>query len=306
MIDAMRLNLSVIAIIFTLLTAAQAQAQGACLNDRYDRTFFDTLKGTNFTPLESVSDNSLSLLLAECLGDPDLTLRDGIAYEGLAALLRQGRVSQAGIRRLFDKCAGFLHDEEDKGGFLHPFAALCLAEVARTDRITPHFSDEERANFTTLATDYLKSITDYRAFDKIEGWRHGVAHSADVLMQLSLNDKISVELRRQMLAAIATQVSPFEHFYNYGEPARLARPVLFIAMQGTIAEDEWMKWLTDISKPRPEISSWDDAFSSQAGLAKRHNLTAFLSALHLNATSSDNENVKALMPGLTAAIRELP
>ncbi len=306
MIRVMRINLSIIAIIFTFLTAAQAQAQEACTAGRYDRTFFDTLKETDFMPMESVSDNSLSLLLAECLGDPDPVLRDGIAYEGLAALLRQGRVSNAGIRRLFDKCAGFLREKNDASGFLHPFAALCIAEVARTDRIKPHFSDEEHVNITTLATYYLKSITDYRGFDEIEGWRHGVAHSADVLMQLSLNDNISVHLHRQMLTAIATQVSPIEHFYSYGEPARLARPVLFIAMQGTITEDEWTKWFADISKPGPVLGSWNDVFSSQAGLAKRHNLTAFLSALRLNVASSDNENVTALMPGLTAAIRELP
>ena len=306
MINAMRFNISVFAVIFIVLTSVQAQAQKTCINDGYDRAFFDTLKQTNFMPIESVSDDSLSLLFAECLGNPDPTLRDGIAFEGLSSLLRQGRVSKPGIRQLFDKCAGFLRNEEDKDGFLHPFAALCMAEIARTDRIKPHLSDEERANLTAIATDYIKSITDYRGYDEIEGWRHGVAHSADVLMQLSLNDKISADLQRQMLAAIATQVSPFKHFYNYGEPARLARPVMFMAIQGLITEDEWTKWFADISKSEPEINSWNEAFSSLAGLAKRHNLTAFLSALHLNATSSDNKNVKALMPGLTAAIGDMP
>lgn len=253
-----------------------------------------------------LSDDQSALALADCLGDPDPQIRDKIAYEGLVTLLRGGRVSGVGIRDLLQKCAGFLRGDDDANGFLKPFAALCMAEVARTDRIAPHFTEADRTEIVKIAADYLKSITDYRGFDDVEGWRHGVAHTADVLMQLSLNDQVGVDHYREILAAIAAQVSPQGHFYIYSEPARLARPVMFMAMQGKLSEQEWTAWFSGIVNPAPEMKNWNEAFLSNTGLAKRHNLTAFLSALHLNTASSDNENIKAITPGLTAALLQLP
>lgn len=306
MIRTLKLKIAIIFPLLALLGAAPVEALEACETGRYDHAFFESLKENNFTPRERIGDDLLVLMLANCLGDPDPVVRDGIAYEGIAELLRRGRVSNAGVRRLLDKCEGYVVGEEEGSGFLKPFAALCIAEVARTDRIKAHFNGEARARLVKIGTKYMKSITDYRGFDQVEGWRHGVAHTADVLMQLSLNDNIGLDHHREMLNAIASQISPKEHFYRYGEPARLARPVLFMAMQGTIAEDEWTKWFSEISKPDPEMESWVDAFSSQARLAKRHNVMAFLSALYLNAGTNDNENIKMIMPGLMAAIQEIP
>lgn len=300
------MKILLVSIFFSILLASTSFAQAVCLTDQYDRSFFDRLKDNNFRPRESIRDNTLALMLADCLGHPDPTLRDGIAYEGITAMLRRGRVNNSGIRRLLDKCEAFIKGDDDGHGFLKPFAALCVAEVARTDRINPHFSEEERARIVSLASDYLQSIEDYRGFDEVEGWRHGVAHSADILMQLSLNEHIGTLLHRDMLGAIASQITPKEHFYTYGEPARLARPVLFIAMQGTIGEQEWTNWFDDITKPGPELENWEQAFSSQTGLAKRHNLTAFLSALHMDAVGSDNQNIKMILPGLSAALLEIP
>lgn len=295
-----------ISIIFSTLLASTSFAQTACLTDQYDRSFFDRLKDNNFRPRESIRDNTLALMLADCLGHPDPALRDGIAYEGITAMLRRGRVNNSGIRRLLHKCEAFIKGDDDNNGFLKPFAALCIAEVARTDRINPHFSEEERARIVSLASEYLQSIEDYRGFDEVEGWRHGVAHSADILMQLSLNEHIGAQLHRDMLGAVASQIAPKDHFYIYGEPARLARPLLFIAMQGTIGEQEWTNWFDDIAKPGPELENWEQAFSSLTGLAKRHNLTAFLSALHMNVVENDNQNIKMILPGLNAALQELP
>jgi hypothetical protein len=49
-------------------------------------------------------------------------------------------------------------------------------------------------------------VSDYRGFDDKEGWRHGVAHGSDWLMQLALNPALDRGQLDQMLAAIATQV----------------------------------------------------------------------------------------------------
>ncbi len=295
-----------LSIFFSLLLTGAVFAQSTCFTEQYDRSFFNNLKENNFRPRESIRENALVLMLADCLGNPEPEVRDGIAYEGITAMLRRGRINNAGIRRLLEKCSEFLNADNDDAGYLKPFAALCVAEVARTDRINPHFSEEERTQIVSLGSDYLKSITDYRGFDAVEGWRHGVAHTADLLMQLSLNEQIGLDHHRNMLSAIASQINPREHFYTYGEPARLARPVLFIAMQGTMDEQEWTNWFSEIAKPGPELENWEQAFSSQAGLSKRHNLTAFLSALYLNAADSSSENIKAILPGVIEALQKIP
>lgn len=306
MVKFMKVKFSIIAVLITFVFGGEVLAQDACASGRYDRVFFDRLKNNNFVPLERISENSLILMLANCLGDPDPAMRDGIAYEGITAMLRRGRVERSGIRRLLDRCEGYISGEEDEHGYLRPFAALCVAEIARTDRISPHFNDAERSRLVSIGVDYLKSITDYRGFDDQEGWRHGVAHTADLLMQLSLNDNVTADHHKEMLSAIAAKLSPNEHFYTYGEPARLARPVLFMAMQGTIKEEEWRQWFSDIVNPGPEMENWEQAFSSQAGLAKRHNLIAFLSSLHVNAATIENENVKVILPPLMTALQEIP
>ena len=81
-------------------------------------------------------------------------------------------------------------DDASGDGFAQPFAALALAEVARVDRVAPIFTADERAVLVTAATNYVRSVRDYRGFDDVQGWRHGVAHGADFLMQLVLNGEL--------------------------------------------------------------------------------------------------------------------
>lgn len=285
--------------------AAQYQA-GDCPPSGYDRQQLQEIKTNGFEPGNGVSDDEFALALAACLASPDPVLRDGMAYEGLASLLRGGRISDQGKRDLLGSLsAGLGADVADGAGFMKPFVALGLAEVARTDRVAPWLTTDERLALVTLGADYLAAITDYRGYDETEGWRHGVAHTADLLMQLALNENIDVGAHRIMLAAIASQVDPAGHFYIYGEAERLVRPVLYIAARATIDEAEWTKWLAGVAAPDP-LAAWSDAWSSNAGLAKRHNTSAFFSTLYLNASLSQNEGIKALLPGTIEAIRTLP
>jgi len=47
------------------------------------------------------------------------------------------------------------------------------------------------------AANYLVALRDYRGFDDGVGWRHGVAHAADLLAQLALSPSFGrVEMDR--------------------------------------------------------------------------------------------------------------
>ena len=145
------------------------------------------LEAGEFAPPEPAAAGELALALSNCLFNPDPWLRDDIGYTGISRLLRSGAVTPPELQTLRSRLLGTLAQNADEEGFARPFAALVLSEVVRVDRITPYLSEPERAATLTAACDYLASIRDYRGFDRQAGWRHGVAHAADVLLQFALN-----------------------------------------------------------------------------------------------------------------------
>jgi hypothetical protein len=196
-------------------------------------------------------------------------------------------------------------DRPDPAGVQRPFAALTLAEVVRFDRIDKFMTDAQLQQLVDASTRYLQSIRDYRGFDEREGWRHAVAHSSDVMLQLAVNPRTSKAQLDQMLAAIATQVAPpGEHFYAYGEGDRLAQAVFYIAKRKLHAADEWRKWFEQVSAPAP-LKSWQDAWTSQAGIAKHQNTMQFLSMLYLYVRESGPDFQDLVLPSITAAIKPM-
>ncbi|MCI5045765.1 MAG: DUF2785 domain-containing protein [Aquisalinus sp.] len=239
--------------------------------------------------------------LVDCLGHPDPDLRDQVGFEGLSTLMRENRLKANEIVSIGANLIEKLNDP-DPNGFTHPFVALALAEVARADRIDKILTADQRATLVTEAANYIATVKDYRGFDERDGWRHGVAHGADLLMQLSLNEALNKEQLLILRDAISKQIIPSEsHFYIYGESERLARPILFMARRGLISEEEWTQWFTDISDPAP-FENWGDVFFSQEGLARRHNLRAFALSVYANADASSNDAYKVLLPGALATL----
>lgn len=243
--------------------------------------------------------------LTACLGDSDPFLRDKIGYEGLTSILRSGAVSGTTRRSLIASLSDAMASE-DPSGFHAPFAALGLAEVARTDRVEAFLDEAERADLAAAAAAYLAGVTDYRAFSDADGWRHGVAHGADVAMQLSLNPNVSTESLLILRTAVTAQIMPSSgHAYTHGEPERLARPILFMASRGEIAADDWQAWFEALVDPSP-LDSWGDAFSSETALARLHNLKAFAQTLYINASLSQNPNMDPIATGALEVLKTLP
>jgi len=274
----------------------------ACLLIEQDRAELADWRSTGFAT-ETPDDSAIEF--ASCLGDPDPFLRDHIGYEGLTAVLRSGDVSEATRRKLIASLTAALA-EDDPDGFQVPFAALGLSELARTDRVEAFLTDQERSDLVATAADYLENITDYRAFSDTEGWRHGVAHGADLAMQLSLNPQVLSDALLSLRSAITAQVAPASApAYTHGEPERLARPILFMAARGEIEGDDWQAWFEHLSNPAP-LDSWADAFKSEAALKRLHNLKAFAQTLYVNASLSSNPNLEPIATGALEMLRALP
>jgi Protein of unknown function (DUF2785) len=290
---------------FLAAAAAAQQGPDPCPPPGWRWAQLEVLKRDKFALTDAAARRSLALGLTGCLDDPNPRLRDGIAFEALSTWMRAGVLDRQTLGELRDRLMPMLANP-DAQGFRGPFAALVMAEVARTDRINAWLSTEERDALVEAAAKFLTGIQDYRAFSNAEGFRHGVAHGADFALQLALNPAVVRPQLDRLLVAIATQVAPRQIVsYHAGEPDRLARPVLFIAQRGLHTDDEWKAWFGQVLSPKP-MAAWDAAFSTEAGLAKRHNVRAFLLSVYASASASENAGVRQLLPPIREGLKLLP
>lgn len=290
--------------IAALAAASSAQAQTPCPPAGYDRVRLEQLRAADWELARASERRRFALAVAACLASPDPFLRDQVAFEALAHMLRARQLDAATQTALINDILPRL-ESADANGFERPFAALALAELVRADRVNPILSEALRAEIINRALSYFVGVRDFRGFDEAAGWRHGVAHGADLLMQLALNQSYGRDDLARIRDAVVAQISPTGHFYIYGEPERLARPILIIAQRGAFSSEEWSAWLAAIAAPAT-LSSWNQAFSSQAGLARKHNVAAFVQVLWVNARLSEDAGIQALRPGAEAALRSLP
>lgn len=296
-----------IACVWAALTAVvhTQQPRSSCPPEGWSHTRLETLKKDQFLIADASARQELALALTACLAHANPAIRDGIAFEAFTVWMRGKLLERTTLAALRSQLIDEL-SRPDPEGFNRPFSALVLAEVARTDRIDPWMSDAERDDVVRAAAAYLDGIRDYRAFDDKDGFRHGVAHGADLVLQLALNPTVTKSQVDQMLLALASQVSPDANIaYWAGEPERLARPVLFAAQRKLHTADEWSSFFREITDPRP-LESWKVALSSELGIRKRHNVRAFLLSVYANAISSDDPGVRQLAAAATAALKAVP
>lgn len=243
---------------------------------------------------------ALALQAVSCLSSPDPVERDELAFEALQAWMRADKLDATTVQELRIRLTAQLQ-APDPQGFARPFAALVLADVARVDRIKPYLSTEQRAQLVNAATEYLRGVNDYRGFDEKQGWRHGVAHAADIMLQLSLNPALGRPEHEQILAAIASQVAPpGEHFYHYGEGERLMAPVFYLSRAKTLACSDWDAWFARLAVAPASAST------QQGALARKHNLKGFLQPLYVNVSESKDEAQRScLKPLLLRTLRQV-
>jgi hypothetical protein len=277
-------------------------ASAACPPGTTTKVALQILKQVDWKVADDNARQALALALLDCLASPDPELRDGVAFDAISRWARAKALTPATLQSIRTALLPRLAADADPAGFGQPFAALTLAEVARADRVQPFLSDPERAELVRAATTYVTSLADYRGFDASEGWRHGVAHGADLLLQLSLNLALERGQLDAILAAIASQVIPATgHFYVYGEGERLMAPVFYIGRRGALSSAEWSEWFARLSTRRLGAVR-----PSQASLAANHDLAAFLLPLYASLRESGTPEMQAqMLPGVTAALKSL-
>ncbi len=243
--------------------------------------------------------HAFALGMLDCLADPDPSLRDDTGFAALQTLLRGKQLDVATMQTLRTALLAAL-GKQDARGFTQPFAALALAEVVRADRVAPFMLDADRRALVASATAWLTAQRDYRGFDQQEGWRHGVAHGADLMLQLALHPALDRAQHLAILAAVASQLhapGTQGHFYRYGEGERLMAPVFYLARRDTLDNAQWESWFATLAvAPGP---------TTETTLADRHNLKGFLQPLYVAlAEQGDAAQRARLLPLVAKMLRQ--
>lgn len=283
------------ALLALLPTAAWARD---CPPSGWTRNGLEALRAARFEIADATARERFAEAIMACVDAHDPVLRDGIAFEGVTHLLRAGQLGTATKLRIARDLLARL-GQSDPEGFGPPFAALLLSEIIRADMVSTYLPADLRDAIVAAGADYVVNVRDYRGFDAREGWRHGVAHGADLLMQIARNPNIAVRPQLERVRdAVAAQAAPAGHFYIYGEPERLAQPILFLARRRIFSEAEWAAWFMRIAE-----TARQDAVGTQAGLARRHNARAFLFAILVSARLDPDADDDVLLSGAEAALR---
>lgn len=241
------------------------------------------LKASQWQIGDTAQRQQIALTMLECLGHPNPQLRNGIAFEALSFWMRGELLNTETVQQIRQQLIKQIQTKPatNDEGFTQPFAALVLAEVARVDRRKAFMTDDQRQDMVDTAAHYLRHISDFRGYDEKSGWRHGVAHAADWMMQLSLNPALKKNQHEIMLAALAHQIRNDQHFYQYGEAERLMTPVFYLGLRSAITNEEWETWFSSLLATNLDLKK-----TTQASLARKHNLNAFFSAMYLNLQES--------------------
>ncbi|RLA32100.1 MAG: hypothetical protein DRR11_09235 [Gammaproteobacteria bacterium] len=78
-----------------------------------------------------------------------------------------------------------------------------------------------------------------------------------------------------------------------------------MAARDVSTEQEWVDWFAKLGAADP-YESWNDIFSSQAGLAKLHNTRAFATAIYVSAVGSDQAGLQSVAAGALSLLKALP
>lgn len=292
--------------LFTIILLFHFSVEANDCSIEFPSDKLQNLKDKQFEVDDDKQRNATALKLLSCIGHQNPDIRDGIVYEGLSSWLRNGLLERATTRSLFSSLLKLLSSQnQDPNNYTQPFTALVLSEVVRVDRITPYLSASERQTVIDVSTQYMSGITDYRGFTDKEGWRHAVAHTSDIFLQLALNENISKKQLNQMLLALGQQVSPVNGYsYIHGESKRLATTFAYIVLRGEQTAQEVIGLLNKLASPLP-FEDWGSVYKSEQGLAKLHNTRAFIVSLFALTSQSKNPNLIAIKPTLVTIIREL-
>jgi hypothetical protein len=251
---------------------------------------------------------ALALELVGYLGSIDPEVRDGLAYEVLAAWIeKDGLLTPDSLRRieaaLLERLRAPAGAVGDDTVFGRSFAALVLAEIAARDAGAPVFTDGELTALVGAARAYAGAERDLRGHVAGRGWAHAAAHTSDWLKFLARNPRLGRARGQQVLDAILDlAVRRHGQILCHGEDGRMAQPILDLLRRGHIDAAAFSAWLDRLLAPLREKAG--PAFDPGLYAAQRNarNL-AFTLFVQLSLEDGRSPLLDAALAALSTALR---
>lgn len=288
----------------TLMTAVvlHGSAAAACPPAGLNAAALIELRESGWRVADAARRQAMAIALQDCMGDPDMLIREGFAFEALETWLRGQQIDAATLRTIRTTQLAQLK-KPDPTGFARPQAALLLAEVVGMDNRKKFLTPAERMEIVKAGTAYLNAVRDYRAFDEKNGWRHGL-HSAAFLLDVMYNEPgLSRGDQREMLIAVATQLAQPSmakpsYFFHHREGEMMAALVEHLSRRKELTAEDWVEFEKSFYTP--------PADDSHEVLARQHNLRSFLFPFYMALMETGTPEAKArLLPMARRQLKEL-
>ncbi len=243
-------------------------------------TFWEQLKANGLKVPEDRPLADLTSELTTMLGDPDPSVRDGIAYPTLATWVGSGVYDEL-LQGLGDGMTAGLDVGLGEDGtdtvFRRSYSALILGACIERDNEAHLVPPDTVIRWGDWLASWLVRERDLRGFVPGKGWAHAIAHGADAMGPLAESRAIGrLELIVLMDVIGDRVVCPTRYRFLSEEDDRLAAATMRILRRDEIGLDVFEPWVARLAGHAQPVASKDEDPFQAAG-----NAQSFLRALHL-------------------------
>ncbi|TAJ15439.1 MAG: DUF2785 domain-containing protein [Planctomycetota bacterium] len=244
-------------------------------------------------------------LVAE-LGNPDPAWREHVAIDGLTAWAYRAPVLDAAARGALVArlCANLRHGIGEVDGdrvLERSFSALLLSTLAAADNQQAFLSATEHDALCAAALAYLRDEHDVRGYDERVGWRHSVAHTADLLKFLARSPQLSLDEQRAFVDALRAKLrAPSTGVLAWGEPERIAKALLSIVRRADFDRAAFDAWTSSL--PSEAQALWEREPLDVRGFRALQNQRDVLTALASLLAGVEGENARAALESVVRGL----
>ena len=250
-------------------------------------TFWEQVKANG---LKVPGDRPLTELTTELtamLGDPDPSVRAGIAFPTLSTWIGDGVYDDL-LEGLGDGMAagltvGLGQDCTDTV-FRRSYSVLALAECIERDNRAHLVPPGTMVRWGDRVASWFVRERDLRGFVAGKGWARAVAHGADAIAALAASEAMGRLELTVLLDVLADRLLlPTDYFLTHGETDRLARATMRVLRRDLVSLEVLEPWLARLSHSAHAQGIGDTDPYLVSG-----NVQWYLRSLHLQLALSPN------------------
>lgn len=196
--------------------------------------------------------NSVLKSMIVHIGSTDSELRDQLIYTSFYQLIIESNLMEPQLlTELLDICISELMfkgvgEKDTDSVFTRAFTTLLVALILYKDNLENFLSQDKINNVKEKVMKYIYLEKDVRGYVAEKGWAHSMAHAADAVKELVMNQKLKKESYPEILKMLWSKVLVSSSAYVHNEEERLLIPILEMLQRGlNVSEIEHTAAITE-------------------------------------------------------------